>query len=247
MLPRYRQQPLKPHDEDFSPQMVVSSSTELYGFYRQTFAQCAKLSTGASLVELSKVFAKYLDLYAHQVLLYHISERPSGQTPSRFPTTEDTIIVLNTADYCFNTCTQLEERIKGRVDENLRNYVDFQSQEDAFMGVASAAIRGLVRKVEADLEPAWREMRNTSWSKLQGVNDQSPYVAELLRRVSDRAGEILAVLHKQQYARAFCDNLVELLANAYTANMVQCRPVSEVGAEQVTLSYPDTRMRLMGL
>ncbi|MCJ1479007.1 Vacuolar protein sorting-associated protein 53 [Lambiella insularis] len=235
MLPKYRQQPLKPPDEEFSPQMVVSSSTELYSFYRQSFAQCAKLSTGAPLVELSKVFARYLDQYAHQVLLYHISERPSGQTPSRFPTIEDTIIVLNTADYCFNTCTQLEERIKSRVDENLRNHVDFQSQEDAFMGVASAAIRGLVRKVEADLEPAWREMRNTGWSKLQGVSDQSPYVAELLRRVNDRAGEILAILHKQQYARAFCDNLVELLANAYTANIVQCRPISEIGAEQMLL------------
>ena len=234
MLPKYRQQPLKPPDEEFSPQMVMSSSTELYSFYRLTFAQCSKLSTGASLVELSKVFAKYLDNYAQQVLLYHISERPSGQTPSRFPSTEDTIIVLNTADYCFNTCIQLEERIKGRVEESLRASVELQSQEDAFMGVASAAIRGLVRMVEADLEPAWREMRNTGWSKLQGVNDQSPYVAELLQRVNARSRVILAMLHKQQYARAFCDNLVELLASTYTANLIQSRPISEVGAEQVS-------------
>ncbi|MCJ1437524.1 Vacuolar protein sorting-associated protein 53 [Xylographa pallens] len=242
MLPKYRQQPLKPPDEDFSPQMVMSSSTELYSFYRLTFAQCSKLSTGASLVELSKVFAKYLDNYAQQVLLYHISERPSGQTPSRFPSTEDTIIVLNTADYCFNTCTQLEERIKGRVEDSLKASVDLQSQEDAFMGVASAAIRGLVRMVEADLEPAWREMRNTGWSRLQGVNDQSPYVAELLQRVNARSRVILAMLHKQQYARAFCDNLVELLASTYTANIIQCRPISEVGAEQMLLdSYVLTK------
>ena len=233
MLPKYRQQPLRPPDEEFSPQMVMSSSTELYSFYRLTFAQCAKLSTGAPLVELSRVFARYLDSYAQQVLLYHISERPSGQTPSRFPSSEDTIVVLNTADYCFNTCTQLEERIKGRVDDPLKDKVDLQSQEDAFMGVASAAIRGLVRRVEADLEPAWREMRSIGWSKLQGVNDQSPYVAELLQRVNTRAREILAMLHKQQYARAFCDNLVELLASTYTANIIQCRPISEIGAEQV--------------
>ena len=233
MLPKYRQQPPKPADEEFSPQMVMSSSTELYSFYRLTFAQCAKLSTGASLVELSKVFAKYLDQYAHQVLLYHISERPSGQTPSKFPSTEDSIIVLNTADYCFNTCNQLAERIKARVDATLRDSVDLQSQEDAFMGVASAAIRGLVRKVETDLEPAWREMRNTGWSKLQSIGDHSPYVEELLRRVKARVGEILPLVHKQQYARAFCDNLVESLASAYTANIIQCRPISEICAEQV--------------
>ncbi|MCJ1397027.1 Vacuolar protein sorting-associated protein 53 [Xylographa trunciseda] len=235
MLPKYRQQPLKPPDEEFSPQMVMASSTELYSFYRLTFAQCAKLSTGAPLVELSKVFARHLDNYAQQVLLYHISERPSGQTPSRFPSTEDTIIVLNTADYCFNTCTQLEERIKGRVEDSFKNNIDLQSQEDAFMGVASAAIRGLIRRVDADLEPAWREMRNNGWSRLQGVNDQSPYVTELLQRVNARAREILAMLHKQQYARAFCDNLVELLANTYTANIIQCRPISEIGAEQMLL------------
>ena len=233
MLPKYRQQPPKPPDEEFSSQMVIASSTELYSFYRLTFAQCAKLSTAAPLVELSKVFAKYLDQYAQQVLLYHISERPSGQTPSRFPSIEDTIIVLNTADYCFNTCTQLEDKMKGRVDDPLRNAVDLQSQADAFMGVASAAIRGLVRRVEADLEPAWREMRNTGWSKLQSVSDQSAYVAELLRRVKSRSGEILALLHKQQYARAFCDNLVESLASSYIANIVQCRPISEISAEQV--------------
>ncbi|MCJ1393835.1 Vacuolar protein sorting-associated protein 53 [Xylographa bjoerkii] len=242
MLPKYRQQPLKPPDEEFSPQLVMSSSTELYSFYRLTFAQCAKLSTGAPLVELSRVFARYLDNYAQQVLLYHISERPSGQSPSRFPSTEDTIIVLNTADYCFNTCTQLEERIKGRVEDSLKNNVDLQSQADAFMGVASAAIRGLVRRVEADLEPAWREMRNTGWSRLQGVNDQSPYVVELLQRVNARAREILAMLHKQQYARAFGDNLVELLASTLTANIIQCRPISEIAAEQMLLdSYVLTK------
>jgi len=233
MLPKYRQQTPKPPDEDFSPQMVMASSTEIYSFYRLTFAQCAKLSTGAPLLELSKVFSKYLDQYAQQVLLSNISERPSGQTPSRFPSIEDTIIVLNTADYCYNTCTQLEEKIKSRIDDPLRNSVDLQSQADAFMGVASASIRGLVRKVEADLEPAWREMRNSGWSKLQSVSDHSGYVTELLQRVKARAGEIIVNLHKSQYARAFCDNLIEALASAYTANIVQCRPLSEIGAEQV--------------
>lgn len=49
-----------------------------------------------------------------------------------------------------------------------------------------------------------------------------------------RASEILQLLSKQQYARAFCDNLVELLANTYLANILLCRPISETGAEQVS-------------
>ena len=235
MIPKYRAEPARQPDEEFSPQMVISSSTELFSFYRMTLAQCAKLSTGARLVELTKVFAKYLDQYAQQILLYYVSERSSGQTPSKTPQIEDLVLVLNTADYCYITSTQLEEKIKSRIDHDLKSSIDLQSQADAFMGIASATVRALVRKVEVDIEPTWREMRNTGWSKMESVGDQSSYVGEMLSKIKSRAAEILSMLHKQQYARAFCDNVVELTANAYIANMFQCKPISEVGAEQVKL------------
>ncbi|KAI4141227.1 MAG: hypothetical protein LQ341_003567 [Variospora aurantia] len=235
MIPQYRQQPPKPPDEEFSSQMVIPSSIELFNFYRLTLAQCAKLSRGARLVELSRVFAKYLDQYAQQVLLFYVSERSSGQTPSKTPPLEDTILVLNTADYCFNTCTQLEEKIKGRIDESVNGSIDLQSQADAFMGIASATVRALVRRVEVDVEPTWREMRNTGWSKMESVGDQSSWVGEMLRRIKSRCEEILGMLHKQQYARAFCDNLVDSVANAFIVNIFQCKPTSEVGAEQMLL------------
>ena len=240
MIPKYRAEPARQPDEEFSPQMVISSSTELFSFYRMTLAQCAKLSTGARLVELTKVFAKYLDQYAQQILLYYVSERSTGQTPSKTPQVQDLVLVLNTADYCYITSTQLEEKIKSRIDPDLKSSIDLQSQADAFMGIASATVRALVRKVEVDIEPTWREMRNTGWSKMESVGDQSSYVGEMLSKIKSRAAEILAMLHKQQYARAFCDNVVELTANAYIANMFQCKPISEVGAEQVKPS-PSTK------
>lgn len=233
LIPKYRQLPLKPPDEEFSSQMVIHSSTELFSFYRNTLAQCAKLSHGIRLVELTKVFAKYLDQYAQQILLYYVSERPSGQTPSKVPQTEDIILTLNTADYCYNTCNQLEEKIKSRIDVSLKADVDLQSQADTFMGIASATVRLLVRKVEVDIEPNWREMRNMGWSRMESVRDQSSYVGELIRRIDSNASQTLSMLHKPQYARAFCDNVVESVANAYVSNIFQCKPVSEVGAEQV--------------
>ena len=234
MIPRYKQQPSRQPDEEFNSQMVISSSTELFNFYRLTLSQCARLSPGARLVELTKVFAKYLDQYAQQILWYHLSERPSGQTPSKVPNIEDMILVLNTADYCYNTSVQLEEKIKGRIDSDFRPSIDLQSQGESFMGIAAATVRALVRRVEIDIELTWREMRNVAWSKMENVSDQSSYVSEMIRRLNSRAGEILGMLHKQQYARAFCDNLVDLTCNAYIANIFQCKPISEVGAEQVS-------------
>ncbi|RMZ81211.1 hypothetical protein DV737_g2628, partial [Chaetothyriales sp. CBS 132003] len=244
LIPQYRSRPTRPADEDFSSQQVIASSTELFNFYRLSLAQCAKLSTGQSLLDLSKVFGKYLDQYSQQVLLFYISERPTGGTPSRIPTIEELVLVLNTADYCYNTCNSLEEKIKRRIDDSLREDVDLQSQADSFMGIASAAVRGLVRRVEQDLEPLWREMRNMPWSKIESCENQSPFIAALQNRISGRSGEILNMLHKAQYARAFADNLVELLASTYLATIVQCKPISESGAEQMLLDLHEIKSTL---
>jgi len=231
LIPRYKQQPLKSPDDEFHSQLVVPSSTELFHFYRLALAQCAKLSTGSRLLELSKTFAKYLDQYGEQVLVYAMRDKFGKEGPSL----EDLILILNTADYCNITCEQLEEKIKGRIDEEFREQVDLQSQADAFMGIVSASIRTLVRHVEMACGPAWREMANTPWSRLETVGDQSTYVGEMLRLVKERAGETLKYLHKQQYARAFSDQLIEGLATTYIIAITRNRPISEVGAEQMLL------------
>ncbi|KAF2836277.1 vacuolar protein sorting-associated protein-like protein 53 [Patellaria atrata CBS 101060] len=232
LIPRYRQQPIRNTEDEFSSTTVIASSTELFHFYRLILAQCAKLSTGSRLLELSKTFAKYLDQYGQQVLFYFLGTTGSSQ---QGPLIEDIIAILNTADYCYHTCNQLEEKIRSRIDEEFKTSVNLQNQADGFMGVASAAVRALVRKVDIECEPTWREMRNTPWSKLESVGDQSTYVAELLRHMKEKSGEILKLLQKQHYARAFCDNLVDLMVNTYIMSTVQCRPISEVGAEQMLL------------
>jgi hypothetical protein len=243
LIPRYRQQPIRNEDEEFSAQTVISSSTELFHFYRLALAQCAKLSTGSQLLELSKTFGKYLDLYGQQVLLYHLTERPGSQGPSL----EDTITILNTADYCYNTSNQLEEKIRASIDEELRGEVDLQSQADNFIGIASVAIRILVKRVEHELDHVWREMRNFPWAKLETVVDQSSYIAEMLKIIQDGAKDRLRYLHKAQYSRAFCDNLVDGISMAYCSNIFQCKPVSEVGAEQMLLDSYAVKKGLMEL
>lgn len=231
MIPRYRSQPLIPPDEEFSPQAVISSAIELFHFYKITLSQCAKLSTSERLLDLSRTFAKYLDEYAQQVLLHFLQA-----TPQQSPPLHDIILVLNTADFWHINTTQLEENIRRRIDPELASRVELSSQSDAFLGVASAAVIALVRDVANSCEPVWREMRNTNWSTMDSVGDQSSYVGELLKHINSRAEEILGIMHKAQYARAFCDNLVEHIATAYINNVIQCRPISEVGAEQVCCS-----------
>ena len=42
---------------------VFTSSFDLFLFYRQTFANCAKLSTGKHFLDLCKMYQKWLDKY----------------------------------------------------------------------------------------------------------------------------------------------------------------------------------------
>lgn len=228
MIPRYRTQPLVPEDEEFSPQAVIPSAIELFHFYKLTLSQCAKLSTSERLLDLSRILAKYLDEYAQQVLLRIL--QAGGQ---KGPSVQDTVLVLNTADFWHVNTNQLEENIKKRIDQDLASKVDLSSQSDAFLGVASAAVLALVHIVELECDGVWREMKNTNWSTMDSAGDQSSYIGELVKHVNGKTEEILGVVGKLQYARAFCDNLVEHLATAYINNIVQCRPISEVGAQQV--------------
>lgn len=232
MIPRYRNQPLIPAEEEFSPQAVIASAIELFHLYKFTLSQCAKLSTGDHLLDLSRTLAKYLDEYAQQVLLHIL--QAGGQNG---PSVQDAVLVLNTADFWHTNTNQLEESIKKRIDSELVAKVDLSSQSDAFLGVASASVLALVHIVELDCDGVWREMRNTNWSTMDSAGDQSSYVGELMRHVNGKTEEILGVVAKQQYARAFCDNLVEHLASGFINAIVQCRPISEVGAQQVSTSW----------
>ena len=54
---------------------------------------------------------------------------------------------------------------------------------------------------------------------MESVGDSSSYVSYLLQRVNDRSREILRYLQKQQYSRAYCDNLVDSITNAYITNI----------------------------
>ncbi|KIH90229.1 hypothetical protein SPBR_00174 [Sporothrix brasiliensis 5110] len=252
LIPRYRSQSLVAADEEFTPESIAPSALDLFHVYKVTLSQCAKLSTGERLLDLSKILSKYLDEYAQQVLLHALrlpTQAPPAATTAHQQQQQhaallaaavaaplhDVVVVMNTADFWNKNTTQLEENIRKRIDAELADRVDLSAQADAFLGVASNAVQALVRKVEADCEPAWREMRNTNWSRMEGVSDHSSYASELIKIVNERAKAILGVVAKPQYARAFCDHLVESLATAFLANIVQCRPVSEVAAEQMLL------------
>lgn len=143
-------------------------------------------------------------------------------------------MILNTADYCLTTTSQLEDRIKTKVDEPLRDQVSFDPAREGFIQSANSAIKVLVRKVESDADMSFREMANTNWATVENVGDHSGYVNEMLLGIKDAVRQITAHGHfRDRYVRTLCDRVVEWFGTRYIDTIINCRPICEAGAEQV--------------
>lgn len=222
--------PPAPSEEEPEAPTVLPSSADLFITYRQMLAQTAKLSSGTALVDLSKLFAKYLNIYSGQILKGTLPERTISEDDIR-----TIALVLNTADYCFNTTSQLEEKIQSQVNKDIESQVNLENEKSSFLDIVNLCIRKFVMKIESSCDMAWREMTNTNWSKLKTVGDQSSYVSELQKNIISEATLILKHVTKDLYSKMICDKIVESITGSFLTNVVRCRPISEVSSEQMLL------------
>jgi vacuolar protein sorting-associated protein 53 len=173
---------------------------------------------------LSRLFGKWLQTYSEQILT--LNEKPSNMS--------EICTILNTADYCLTTTSQLEDRIRLKVDEPLREQVQFDTSRESFIQAANSAIKFLVKKIEQDAELSFREMVNTNWSNVENVGDHSGYVAEMMGWIKDGVREIMGQGHlRERYIRTLCDRVVEWFGGRFIDAIIVCRPICEAGAEQV--------------
>ncbi|KAJ3344051.1 Vacuolar protein sorting-associated protein 53 [Gonapodya sp. JEL0774] len=222
----------KPLSEDDVAMGVLTSSTELFLYYRNALVHCAKMSTGKTMVDLAKMFGKWLGQYA-DILAGRL------QKDEKKPLSSDDVrvssIMVNTADYCYTTISQLEERLRDKVDPELQEQINLNTERETFLSVSASAIRALVRGMENAVEPGLSAMVKIPWASLDVVGDQNPYVMEMAKEIQERVGEIKQAIANGRYFRSFCDKFAESLLNKYANNIYRCKPISEVGAEQMLL------------
>jgi hypothetical protein len=143
-------------------------------------------------------------------------------------------MILNTADYCLTTTTQLEDRIRTRVDEALQEKLSFDPAREAFITSANAAIRGLVKVIDGESDLSFWEMVNMNWGDVENVGDQSGYVGEMRRGIQDGVREVMGSAGlRERYIQTLCDKVVEWFGGRFIEALINCRPICEAGAEQV--------------
>ncbi|KAI9263263.1 Vps53-like protein [Phascolomyces articulosus] len=220
--------------DDDGSMVVLPSSTDLFYFYRETLVQCAKFSTGKAFYDLCQLFAKHLHAYCNVVLLGGVSRNEKNSNLStenlRFIT-----LALNTADYCCMTTSQLEGKLKEKVDAEYQEKVSFDSVKESFMSAISLCIDSAVRSIEACCEPHLQQMIKLPWSVLDTVGDQSEYVSQLQDVVKRYVTVIGRTIANKRYFRTFGDRFVESFLSKYTLYIFRCKHISEIGAEQMLL------------
>lgn len=92
-----------------------------------------------------------------------------------------------------------------------------------------------MRAVETHYEPAMVSMSKLSWGTVEYVGDQSEYVSMIHATLKTCVGAIQELITNKRYFRTFCDKLIESFVSRFAANLTRCKPISEIGAEQMLL------------
>lgn len=226
--------------KDEQPMVVLPSSTELFYLYGQSLDQCAKLSVGQPLFDLCNLQKKWLRIYAEEVLSLSMhKQRASARksTDSRYDIQEikQACLVINTADYCQATSSELEEKIKEKINLDFKDKVTLQNERDLFVSVISGAITALLREVENTTDAYFTTMSRSNWSNLNQVSGQSPYVGDLVKAAEQVVEAIKPLIEQKKYLRNFLDKVCSLMLTKFTNALVRSRPLKEIGAEQLLI------------
>jgi vacuolar protein sorting-associated protein 53 len=126
-------------------------------------SNAATISSSMSLLK-QKDFQN-LQSAANQVIHSFLKE---GEVP-RYTKEERVLIckILTTAEYCLETVTQLEEKLKEKIDEGFVEKIDLSEEKDVFHRVISQCIQLLVQDIENLCESALVVMAKVSFTIFQ--------------------------------------------------------------------------------
>ncbi|KAJ1551222.1 Vacuolar protein sorting-associated protein 53 [Nowakowskiella sp. JEL0078] len=115
--------------------------------------------------------------------------------------------------------------------------VNFTAENDIFLNVAGLAVKSLVKGIENCVESSLVTASRKNWGNIQSVGDQSDYISMIASTLSSLILNVRMSIPESssKYFRTFCDKFAESFLARYHGNIFKCKPISEVGAEQMLL------------
>lgn len=209
------------------------SSVELFKTFQKLLVQIVKLSTGEILIDLSRLFTKYLREYHYKILIPILNQANSntkGIEPLKYLT-----MILNTADYVINNTNDLQEKMEKLIDVQYKLKISFESPKDLFFDLIGKSIKAAVLKVSIDLQFLWRQFENNGWDTMEFVADTSTYMDDFISSLKENNRVILPLIMREGYSRSYCDRLVEMMVNTFSNKLTLIKPMSIINIEQILL------------
>lgn len=138
--------------------------------------------------------------------------------------------------------------MKEKIDPSLSEKIQFGQEIDAFHSVIKCAIEILVHDVENVCEPALTAMTKLQWFNVESVGDQSAYITSICNHLKNNVPIIRENLAaSRKYFTQFCIKLVSSFTPRFIAAMLKCKPIGEIGAEQLLLDTHSLKTLLLDL
>ena len=155
---------------------------------------------------------------------------------------------LVTVEYCLDTTTQLEEKMKQKVEPEIAERISFRSELEVMQTITTDCVGLLVRELEAGCGPALAAMTRLSWAGIEQVGDQSQYVTSLVSVMRTTVPRIRDALQtSRKYFTQLCIKFSSQFIPKYISCVYKCKPVGTVGAEQLLLDTHSIKMVLLEL
>ena len=134
------------------------------------------------------------------------------------------------------TTEQLELKLKEKVDPDFVNRISFNGEQNIYIGVITSCVQLLVQELESACEPHLSQMVKMSWSNVESVGDQSPYVSGLI----NIAKQMIPIVRdnlasSRKHFTQFCVKFANNFIPKFLQHLYRCKPLSTVGAEQLLL------------
>jgi len=210
---------------------VLSSSTDLFYYYKTSMRILLDLSKASSLFDLYGVYKRYLRDYASALT----ARIPTLPTPLAEKDEKTMCAIINTAEYCGTNTQGLGKTVKKHIGAAEAEKVDLQTEQSEFEAVIAKANKALITGLLLKVEPFFQQMTKMPWPTWSYVEDQSPYVNGILDLIRSTIPKYMDWLSTPASFSFFCDGFCLAFVASYIQYLFQCKKVSDVGAQQLML------------
>lgn len=206
---------------------ILSMADDVFIFIKESLKRTIKVSQQHILIDMSAVWKKHLVQFAHSVQLL-IPNPPT--TPAQF---RKACVIINTADLCQTTATELGEEVVVRAEATV-DEVNFEEVSQAFSSLYTSAIAAIVSGLDKLIAPALQEFASGNFMGSQGeeVRERSKYVDEICRHCQDVIATCATVV-QPQILRFLLDKIASCIIPKYVLHFYRLRRPSHVMVAQM--------------